>query len=79
VLVVALIVSLWNLLLLRDGLTGVEKVVLWHNLRYTALIGALTATTYVTIRNGDRDTAWRRAAWALAAVTAVIVAMSAAL
>lgn len=79
VLVVALMVSLSSLLLLRHGLTYGVRVVLWHNLRHTAVIGALAAMTYVAIGNGDRDPAWRRAAWVLAAVTAVIVALSAAL
>ena len=79
VLVVALMISVSSLLLLRDGLTYGLRVVLWRNLRYTAAIGALTAMTYVAVRNGDRDPAWRQAAWALTAVTAVTVAMRAAL
>lgn len=36
VLVVALMVSLSSLLLLRHELTHGLRVVLWHNLRYTA-------------------------------------------
>ena len=39
----------------------------------------LTAATYVGIRNGDRDPAWRRAAWVFAALTGGIVAMGYAL
>lgn len=79
VLVVALMVSLSRLLWLRHGPTYGQRVVLWHSLRYTAVVGALTATTYVAIRNGDRDPAWRRAAWVLTAVTAVTMAVRAAL
>jgi hypothetical protein len=62
--------------MLRYGLTRGAQVALGYSLPYTAVVGALTAATYVAIRNGDRDPAWRRAAWALAALTGVIVGMS---
>lgn len=72
----AVVLSVWNLLLLRHGLTYGLQLVLRQSLLYTAVVGALTAATYVAIRNGDRDPAWRRAAWVFAALTGVINAMS---
>lgn len=68
-----------NLFMLRHGLTYGLQRALSQSLLYTAVVGALTAATYVAIRNGDRDPAWRRDAWVFAALTGVIVAMSLAL
>jgi hypothetical protein len=79
VLAAGVALSAWNLFMLRHGLTYGLKLALWHSLLYTAVVGALTAATYVAIRNGDQDLAWRRAAWVFAALTGVIVAMSLAL
>jgi hypothetical protein len=76
VLAVGVVVTVGNLLLLRHGLTYGLQLVLRHSLLYTAVVGALTAATYVAIRNGDHDPAWRTAAWACAALTGFIVAMS---
>lgn len=66
----------WDLLLVRNGLTDGLKVVLRRSLLYAAGAGALTVATYVTIRNGDRDPTWRRAAWALAGLTGIVVALN---
>lgn len=66
----------WNLYLLRHGLTRGVRLALRLAVLYAAVVGALTAATFVAIRNGDRDPAWRRAAWGFAAITAVVVAMS---
>jgi hypothetical protein len=79
VLAVALAVSMWNLTLMLDGPTAGERVLLKQNLRHTVVSAALVAMTYVAIRNGDRDPAWRRAAWVLAVASAAIAATTAAL
>lgn len=76
VLAVGAAVSASLLFMLRHGLTYGLQLALRQSLLYTAFVGALTAATYVAIRNGDRDPAWRRAAWVFAALTGVIVAMS---
>lgn len=76
VLAAGVVLSVSNLFMLRHGLTYGLQLVLRQSLLYTAVVGAVTATTYVAIRNGDRDPAWRRAAWVFAALTVVIVAMS---
>lgn len=78
VLAVSLVLCAVHLLLLRDGLTYGLQLVLKRSLLHAAGAGALTAATYGAIRNGDRDPAWRRVAWALAGLTAVIVATGAA-
>lgn len=75
-LAVALVFCVLNLLLLRHGATYGVQIVLWHSFRYTAVVGALTGATYAAIQRGDRGRTWRRAAWAFAALTGVIVAMS---
>jgi hypothetical protein len=62
-----------------DGPTVGERVLLKQNARHAVINAALVAMTYVAIRNGDRDPAWRRAAWALAAVTACIAGAATAL
>jgi hypothetical protein len=70
----------WNLIyVLRYGPTRGVQLALRYSLLYTAVVGALTAATFVAIHNGDRDPAWRRAAWLFAALTGVIIAMSYAL
>jgi hypothetical protein len=70
----------WNILYLaRYGLTRGGQLALRYSFLYMAVMGALTAATYVAVRNGDRDPAWRRAAWGCAALAGVIVAMSYAL
>jgi hypothetical protein len=80
VLAAGVTLTAWNLVYLaRHGLTRGGQVALRYSLLYTAVAGALTAATSVAIHNGDRDPAWRRAAWGLAALTAVVVAMSYAL
>lgn len=67
----------WNITYVwRHGLTRGAQHALLYTLLYTAVFGALTAATYVAISNGDRDPAWRRAAWLFVALTGVIVAMS---
>lgn len=79
VLAAGVALNAWNLYMLRYGLTRGVQLALRLSVLYTAVVGALTAATYVAIRNGDRDPAWRRAAWVFAALTGVIVAMSLAL
>jgi hypothetical protein len=77
VLAAGVALTVWNLVYLsRHGLTRGGQVALRYSVLYTAVIAALTAATYVAIRNGDRDPAWRRAAWGSAALTGVVVAMS---
>ena len=78
VLAMGVALSAWNLFMLRHGLTKGLQRALSLSLLYTAVAGALTAATYVAIRNGDRDPAWRRAAWLFAAFTGILVAVSAA-
>jgi hypothetical protein len=65
-----------NVLMLRHGLTRGVQLALRYSLVYTAVVGALTAATLMAIRNGDRDPAWRRAAWAFACLTGVVVSLS---
>lgn len=65
--------------LMREGPTLGGRTGLMHGLLYTAAAGALTAATVVAIRNGDRDPAWRRAAWMFVAVMGVVVIVSYAL
>ena len=72
--------TVWSLVYLaRHGVTRGGQLALRYSVLYTAVVGVLTAATYVAIRNGDRDPAWRRAAWVFGALTGVIVAMSYAL
>lgn len=80
VLAAGVALTVWNLLYVtRYGLTRGGQFALRYSLLYTAVVGALTAATYVAIRNGDRDPTWRRAAWVFGALSGVIVAMSYAL
>lgn len=76
VLAAGLALNAWNLYMLRYGITRGVQLALRLSVLYTAVVGALTSATYVAIRNGDRDPAWRRAAWGFAALTGVIGAMS---
>ena len=66
----------WSLYMLRYGLTRGVQLALRLSVLYAVVVGALAAATYVAIRNGDRDPAWRRAAWGFAALTGAIVAVS---
>lgn len=80
VLAAGVALTVWNLVYLPGAWhTRGGQVALRYSLLYTAVMGALTAATYVAIRNGDRDPAWRRAAWVFGALSGVIVAMSYAL
>lgn len=79
VLVAGVAFTVWNLLMLRHGRTYGVQLALRYGLLYTAVAGALTAATFMAIRNGDRDPAWRRAAWVFAALTGVVVFLSYAL
>jgi hypothetical protein len=80
VLVAGMAFTVWNLVYLqREGPTLGGRVGLVYGLLYTAVAGALTAATFMAIRNGDRDPAWRRAAWVFAALTGVVVLLSYAL
>ena len=62
--------------LARHGLTRGTLLALRYSLLYTAVAGALTATTVAAIRNGDRDAAWRRVAWVFAGLSGLVVVMS---
>ena len=76
VLTAVVALSVWSLIyLLRYGSTLGGRIALRFSLLYLVLTGALTAATYVAIRNGDRDPAWRRGAWLLAALTGGVVAV----
>ncbi len=69
--------SLWSLIyLLREGPTLGGRTALIYGLFYTVVSGSLAAATFMAIRNGDRDPAWRRAAWAFAALTGAIVVLT---
>jgi hypothetical protein len=79
VLAVGVAATASHLYMLRYGLTRGVQVALRISVLYTALAGGLTAATYAAIRTGDRDPAWRRAAWGFSALTGVMVAMNASL
>jgi hypothetical protein len=80
VLVAGVALTVWNLVYLRrEGPTLGGRIGLAYGLLYTAVAGVLTAATFIAIRNGDRDPAWRRAAWIFAALTGVVVILSYAL
>jgi HAAS len=69
--------TVFNVLyLLREGPTRGGRIALVYGLVYAAVAGGLTAATFMAIRNGDRDPAWRGAAWAFAAITGVVVLSS---
>jgi len=77
VLAGGLALTAWNLVyLVQHGLTRGVQIALRYSLLYTAVAGALTATTVIAIRNGDRDAAWRKAAWVFAGVTGLVVVLS---
>lgn len=77
VLAAGVAVTASNLLYtLRYGLTHGAQLTLRFSLLYTAVVGALTAATLVAIRNGDRDPAWRRAAWVFAALAGGVVSLT---
>lgn len=77
VLAGGLVLTAWNLVyLVQHGLTRGVQIALGYSLLYSAVAGALTAATVAAIRNGDRDAAWRRAAWVFAGVTGLVVALS---
>lgn len=66
----------WSLAWLSGGLTLGEQVAQRQYFLWTGLGGALTAGTFIAIRRGDRDPAWRIGAWFLAALTGAIVGLS---
>jgi sensor c-di-GMP phosphodiesterase-like protein len=77
VLAGGLVLIAWNLVYLEQhGQTRGVQIALRNSLLYTAVAGALTASTVVAIHNGDRDAAWRRAAWVFAGVTGLVVVSS---
>lgn len=71
-LTVNVAVTVWNFFLLRHGFTYGLQIVLRYSLLYTATAGAFTLATMLAIRNGDRDPAWRRAAWVVAALAGIV-------
>lgn len=80
VLVYGVAFTVWDLTyLLQEGPTLGGRIGLMYGLLYTAVGGGLTAATFVAIRNGDRDPAWRHAAWVFAALTGIVVFLSYAL
>lgn len=76
VLAAGVTLNAWNLYMLRYGLTRGVQEALRLSVLYTSVVGALTTATFLAIRNGDSDPAWRRAAWGFASLTGVIVVMS---
>lgn len=76
VLTAGVMLSAWHLLQLRHGLTRGLQTALWMTCVPTAVAGSLTAATFVAIRNGDRDPAWRRIAWLFSALSAVVLLAS---
>ncbi len=62
--------------MLQHGPTYGAQRALLVSLLYTTVVGALTAATYVATWKGDRDHAWRRAAWLFAAFAGVLYVVS---
>lgn len=73
VLSAGLALTTWNLIQLRSGSTEGVRLALRYSLLYTVVAAGLSVATFVAIRNGDRDPAWRRAAWTFATLTVVLV------
>lgn len=76
VLAAGVMLSAWHLFQLRHGITRGLETALWLTLVPTAVAGTLTVATYVAVRNGDHDPAWRRIAWLFAALSAVVLLAS---